>query len=112
MTIQSKPRHVTFYKSKQGKEPCKEWLQGITDKRILGRVLSRIDKAKHGNFGVHRNLKDGIWELKMDIGGAIRIYFGIENDEIILLLAGGNKRTQQKDIETAKERWQKHTKGD
>jgi putative addiction module killer protein len=58
-----------------------------------------------GNFGDHKSVGSGVFELRIDYGPGFRIYFGIHNDEIILLLMGGSKRTQDSDIEKAKAHW-------
>ena len=58
-----------------------------------------------GNFGLHRELQDGVFELKEDFGPGYRIYFGVDGDEIIILLVGGDKGSQSRDIAKAKEYW-------
>jgi putative addiction module killer protein len=69
-------------------------------------LYKRIRQAGLGNFGKTRSLDSGVHELKIDYGPGYRLYYGIHNDEIILLLMGGNKRTQKIDIEKAKNHWE------
>jgi putative addiction module killer protein len=61
----------------------------------------RVDRLAHGNPGQHRNLSAGVSELKVDIGPGYRVYYTDRGGEVIILLAGGDKSTQQKDIEIA-----------
>lgn len=64
----------------------------------------RIRRAGLGNFGNHRSVGEGVIELKIPYGPGFRVYLGIiENDEILLLLLGGDKSTQDRDIKLAKE---------
>jgi putative addiction module killer protein len=72
--------------------------------QVLGRVFVRLKRAEQGNFGDHGSVGEGVIELRIDFGPGYRVYFGIDGDEIILLW-GGTKKTQDEDIETAKEFW-------
>jgi len=61
----------------------------------------RVDRLIHGNPGAHRNLTDGVSELKIDVGPGYRVYYSQRGDRLMLLLAGGDKSSQQKDIARA-----------
>ena len=61
----------------------------------------RVDRLVHGNPGQHRNLTDGVSELKIDVGPGYRVYYTERGNEIIILLAGGDKSTQQQDVKAA-----------
>ena len=61
----------------------------------------RVDRLVHGNPGEHRNLSNGVSELKIDFGPGYRVYYSQRGNRLLLLLAGGEKSTQQKDIRTA-----------
>lgn len=63
----------------------------------------RIDRAEAGNFGDHKFQRDGVWELRIDYGPGYRVYYSIENGEIILLYVGGTKKTQDADLDKAVE---------
>jgi putative addiction module killer protein len=65
------------------------------------RIQVRVDRLVHGNPGEHRNLTGGISELKIDFGPGYRVYYSKRGNRLLLLLAGGDKSTQQKDIEMA-----------
>ena len=67
------------------------------------RVLIRVDRLIHGNAGLHRNLTGGVCELKIDVGPGYRVYYSIREKRLLLLLAGGSKATQNKDIKKALE---------
>ncbi|RYZ91173.1 MAG: type II toxin-antitoxin system RelE/ParE family toxin [Proteobacteria bacterium] len=101
------PREIYYYEE-EGTRPCEEWIELLSDVRGKAKILGRINRAAKGNFGDSKNLSDGVSELRIDFGPGYRVYYGIENDQIILLLGGGSKRTQDSDIEIAKKRWRKH----
>jgi putative addiction module killer protein len=65
------------------------------------RILMRVDRLIHGNPGAHRNLTQGVSELKIDVGPGYRVYYSQRGGRLLLLLAGGDKATQAKDIATA-----------
>jgi putative addiction module killer protein len=88
-----------------GKAPAKDWLNSIKDKLTQAILFKRIRQASLGNFGDHKSIGHGVFEMRVDYGPGFRIYYGIHNDEIILLLMGGSKKTQTNDIEKAKTYW-------
>jgi putative addiction module killer protein len=65
----------------------------------------RISRAEDGNFGDHKSIGQGLFEFRIQFGPGYRIYYGIEDEKIILLLIGGDKSTQAKDISKAKSFW-------
>ena len=67
--------------------------------------MRQIDKMERGNFGEHREF-DGIAELKLDFGSGYRVYYGKQGEVVILLIGGGDKKSQQADIVAAKARWE------
>ncbi|MFN9623938.1 MAG: type II toxin-antitoxin system RelE/ParE family toxin [Cyanobacteriota bacterium] len=77
------------------------WINGLKDVAGRSRVLMRGDRLIHGNPGLHRNLNEEVSELKIDIGPGYRVYYSFRDDQLLLLLAGGHKATQNKDIEKA-----------
>ena len=78
-----------------------EWIDTLKDRSGRARILVRVDRLIHGNPGQHRNLTDGVSELKIDVGPGYRVYYTQRGARLLLLLAGGDKSTQQKDIEAA-----------
>ena len=93
------------YQGKDGREPLTMWLQRLRDRQAHAHVLTRLDRLENGNFGQCRALQSGVWELKIDHGPGYRVYYGQVGKTILLLLCGGDKRTQQTDIERAVMYW-------
>jgi putative addiction module killer protein len=88
-----------------GSDPFEKWLTGIKDIKARAKINVKIDRLSMGNSGSSKPLGGGISELKIDYGPGYRVYYGQSGKFLILLLCGGNKDTQQKDIEIAKEYW-------
>ncbi len=85
-----------------------KWLKKLKDLRAKAKILFRIQKVESdGHFGDCKPVGDGIRELKINYAKGYRVYFKEKDGKIILLLIGGDKSTQQKDIEKAKEIWKK-----
>lgn len=82
-------------------EAYREWINGLKDRAGRARIQVRVDRLVHGNPGSHRNLTDGVSELKIDFGPGYRVYYTQRGTRLILLLAGGDKSTQQSDIRMA-----------
>ena len=93
------------FQGKDGREPLTEWMRRLRDRQAYAHVLARLDRLENGNFGQCRPLRGGVWELKIDHGPGYRVYYGQVGKTILLLLCGGDKRTQQADIERAVEYW-------
>lgn len=79
----------------------REWLGALKDRAGRARILVRVDRLIDGNPGQHRDLTDGVSELKIDAGPGYRVYYTQRGDRLLLLLVGGDKSTQQKDISMA-----------
>ncbi len=103
--MKTKERLVQYFYTPSGKAPAKDWLNSVKDKLTQAILFKRIRQASLGSFGDHKSVGTGVFEMKVDYGPGFRIYYGIVDDEIILLLMGGSKRTQQGDIEKAKAYW-------
>lgn len=78
-----------------------DWIDNLKDRAVRARILVRVDRLIHANPAQHRALTDGVFELKIDIGPGYRVYYTKRGSRILLLLAGGDKATQQKDIQLA-----------
>lgn len=83
-------------------EVYRDWINALKDRAARARIQVRVDRLAHGNPGQHRQLAGGVAELKVDIGPGYRVYYTERGGELIVLLAGGSKSSQQKDIELAK----------
>lgn len=79
----------------------RDWIDTLKDVAGRARILMRVDRLIHGNPGIHRNLTDGVSELKVDFGPGYRVYYTQRGDRLLLLLAGGDKSSQSKDIAKA-----------
>lgn len=107
--LMTKLRTAIYYKdSKSGKEPAREWLESLRDRAGQARIFTRIARAESGNFGDHRSVGENVLELRIDVGPGYRVYYALDGSDIILLLVGGDKSTQSKDIEAAKKYWAIH----
>ncbi len=95
---------IRKYQREDGKVPFDIWFDELKDKRARTKVLVRIKRVELGNFGDARSLGEGVYELRITEGQAYRVYYGYAGREIVLL-SGGNKSTQQKDIKKAKQYW-------
>jgi putative addiction module killer protein len=80
-----------------------QWIDNLKDSAGRARVLMRVDRLIHGNPGNHRNLTEGVSELKIDVGPGYRVYYSLRGDALLLLLAGGSKASQTQDIARALE---------
>ena len=78
-----------------------KWLDGLKDIRARARILVRIERLASGNPGDVKPVGEGVSELRIDYGHGYRVYYKKQGQTVIILLAGGDKRTQSKNIETA-----------
>lgn len=97
------PYTAKRYQTENGEVPYTDWMKKLRrkDQTAALKVDSRIARAMGGNFGDHKFERDGVWELRVDYGPGYRVYYSIEDGEIILLLIGGNKKTQTADLDKA-----------
>lgn len=79
-----------------------EWIKGLRDERAQARVNARIRRLSLGNRGDWRSVGEGIEEMRIDYGPGYRVYYVFRGTEVVVLLAGGDKSTQDRDIERAK----------
>ena len=96
---------VIVYNDKAGKEPFTKWLNSLKDALSRRRILARLRRIEQGNYGDCKHLQDGIFELRLFFGSGYRIYFGEDGDTVVVLLCGGDKSSQDKDIQTAVMYW-------
>lgn len=93
---------LSIYKPLNGKAPFEKWLTSLKDTKTKQIIQARIDRAVFGNLGDIKGLGDDVFEFRINYGPGFRVYFSIQGKKILLLLVGGDKRTQSKDIEKAK----------
>src|SRR5437879_4027203 len=93
------PQEVRIYVSKNGRSPYSDWISLLEDVKGKGVIQTRIARIRTGNFGDCESVGGGMSELKIDFGPGYRIYFARERMNLILLLCGGDKRSEVRDIE-------------
>ena len=81
-----------------------EWFSGL-DAAPAARIDRYVRRMEFGNFGDSKSVGEGVRELRIDIGPGYRVYYGIDEGRIVLLLGGGTKRVQSRDIGKAIDRW-------
>lgn len=84
-------------------ETFSRWLSSLKDRQVQARILSRLDRIAMGNFGDVKSVGEGISEIRIDSGPGYRLYFVRRESAVVLLLCGGDKSTQDRDIARAKE---------
>ncbi|PTR10559.1 putative addiction module killer protein [Nitrosospira sp. Nsp5] len=97
---------IRHYLTDDSKDIYLDWLRKLRDVTARIAVDRRVNRIELGNFGDHKFCRDGVWELRIDVGAGYRVYYAIADKEIVLLLCGGDKRTQDTDIDRACEYWQ------
>lgn len=98
---------IKMYVTRNGEEPFSNWLASL-DSKIKNRIKARLDHVRLGNLGDYKFVKEGVFKLRLNFGAGYRIYFGNEENKIILLLCGGDKSTQYKDITKAILYWKEY----
>ena len=99
---------VQEYLAANGRSPFAEWLRQLRDRQVRSRIMVRINRLRLGNFGDCKSVGDGVYELRMMFGSGYRVYFARQGETVVLLLCGGDKSTQDADIERAKQYWHEH----
>lgn len=95
---------IVYYELPSGKCPYEKWFDGL-DVRTQDAVDARLERVELGNLGEHRYLEGGVSELKFRLGPGYRIYYGQYKNQIVVLLCGGDKGSQKKDIKRAQDYW-------
>lgn len=92
---------VKAYQDTAGCRPYADWLDSLTDNKTKARIVARVNRMAAGNFGDCKPLRDGVQELKIDFGPGYRVYLSKQGPVLVLLLCGGDKSDQSRDIERA-----------
>lgn len=101
------PYTVRYYLDDNGEAPFIKWLTALRDRNAHARISARLNRVKLGNFGDVKALGDGVLEMRIDYGPGYRAYYAMEGTTIVLLLIGGDKGTQNRDIKLAKTYWKR-----
>ena len=92
------------YLDEKGRSPFENWFKRI-NAQAAAKVTTALVRLEGGNTSNAKSVGSGVYELKMNFGPGYRVYFGYDGPKVVILLAGGTKKRQDKDIETAKKRW-------
>jgi len=103
--VATQPREIERYVTADGQIPFDNWFDSIRVSKTQTIISKRLDRVRMGNLGDYRSVGGGVFELRIDYDPGYRIYFGQVGTTIVLLLCGGDKSTQIKDIRQAQEYW-------
>lgn len=103
--MEASPKTIEIFIDTNGKAPFENWFYSLRDAVARRKIRKRLDRAEEGNLGECNFVGGGVYEMKIDFGPGYRIYFGQAGSKIIILLCGGDKSTQQKDVKKAQEYW-------
>ena len=95
---------VREYIDIQGRSPYSKWFNGLNS-RVAAKVATALVRIEQGNLSNAKGVGSGVFEHRIDFGPGYRLYFGKDRDTLIILLGGGTKKRQQRDIETAHDLW-------
>ena len=93
------------YQHEDGREPYTQWFRGLRDEVAKIRIAARLRQIESGNLGDSKPVGEGVTELRIHVGAGYRVYCGRHGQRWVILLCGGGKSSQTKDIDTAKNLW-------
>ncbi|MBV8046901.1 MAG: type II toxin-antitoxin system RelE/ParE family toxin [Paludibacterium sp.] len=96
---------IRHYLDREGRDHFAKWREKLRDIKAKIAIDRRIMRVELGNFGDHKPLRGGIWELRIDVGPGYRVYYAKSGRTVVLLLCGGDKRQQDANIDLACEFW-------
>ena len=99
-------KEVIVYQTESGREPFNEWLDSLKDAKTVARIISRLERVELGNYGDAKSVGEGVKELRYTFGAGYRVYFAEVENMVLLLLCGGDKSSQRRDVKTAQSYWQ------
>ena len=101
-------KQIVVCADEKGNEPFQVWLNKLRDKQARRRIIKRLFRLEHGNYGDVAPIGEGLSELRLHFGPGYRVYFGEDVDNIVIILCGGDKDSQSLDIEDAKAYWKEY----
>lgn len=104
--MEAQEKTILTYVKEDGSAPFNDWFEALRDRKARAIIRTRINRIRLGNLGDCKSVGEGVSELRLKLGAGYRIYFGQFGDTIIILLSGGDKSSQNKDIKQAKTYWQ------
>lgn len=104
--MESREQDVQTYETEDGRVPFNTWLEGLRDTKTRAIVRTRINRVRLGNFGDCKSVGSGVLELRIDYGSGYRVYLGQDGERLVILLCGGDKSSQERDIRRAQDYWE------
>ena len=104
-------KEILYYHFQDGSEPFTKWLSNLKDRRAQALIRIRLNRLMVGNPGDSKSIGEGVFELRITNGPGYRVYFGNDGEKLVIILAGGDKSTQSRDIRRAKQFWADYRKG-
>lgn len=102
------PKTVIVFTDKNGRSPFSKWLNGLKDAKTRQRILARLRQLEDGHYGDVKAVGEGVSELRLFFGSGYRLYFGEDEGRIVIMLCGGDKKSQKRDITAAKTYWKEY----
>jgi putative addiction module killer protein len=102
------PKTVIIYHDAAGNEPFTDWLNKLRDPTTRRRILKRLLQVGNGLYGDFKSVGEGVYELRFFFGPGHRVYFGEDGDTIVIILTGGDKSNQSRDIQRAQTYWKEY----
>ena len=101
-------KKLRFYQTENGKEPFKNWLESVKDKAAMAQINNRVRRLALGQRGDCKRVGNGVFELRIHYGPGYRVYFSEQGKELVILLLGGDKGSQKRDIKQATLYWKNY----
>lgn len=103
-------REIKKLELQNGLVPFDEWFDSLRDQRMQAAVDARLARVRAGNFGDCKSVGGGVSELRIAFGPGLRVYYGLHGQKIVVLVGGGDKSSQTRDIRRAQQLWLQFTK--
>lgn len=108
MADKPQSKTVIVYHDQSGNEPFTKWLNALRDPTTRRRILKRLLRMEQSQYGDYKSVGNGVNELRFFFGVGYRVYFGEDGDKIVVLLCGGDKDSQRRDIQKAQAYWKEY----
>ena len=103
--MRNAPREIVEFIAQNGRIPFRYWLERLKDQKAAAIIDARLTRVRMGNLGNSKSVGQGVKELKINFGPGYRVYFGEDSGKLVVLLLGGDKKTQPADIKLAQQYW-------
>jgi len=110
LPMEARLRILFEYQTPEGKKPLTIWLEGLMDGKLKKTIRDRLDRVCRGSLGHCDDVGEGVWGFVIDVGPGYRVYFGQDGPVLVILLCGGEKHRQQRDINLARSYWADYKK--